>query len=102
MGGYRCWEGVERYLVGREVYFDTSYSMADLGPEAITALIKAHGPERVLFATDSPWTDQSAELAAIRALPFTEAEIEAITGGNAVRLLGSWAAGPRGRETAVR
>ena len=63
---------------------------------------QAHGPERVLFATDSPWTDQSAELAAIRALPFTEAEIEAITGGNAVRLLGSWAAGPRGRETAVR
>ena len=83
MGGYKCWEDVHRYLVGRDVYFDTSYSMADLGPEAMTALIKAHGPDKILFATDSPWTDQSEELAAIRALPFAAAEIEAITGGNA-------------------
>ena len=89
MGGYKCWEDVQRYLVCRDVYFDTSYSLADLGPEAMTALIQAHGAERILFGTDSPWTDQSAELAAIRALPFSEAEIEAILGGNAARLLGA-------------
>ncbi len=87
MGGYESWDDVERYLVGRDIYFDTSYSMAALGRERMTALIKSHGTEKVLFGTDSPWTDQSTELAAIRALSFSEAEIEAITGGTGVRLL---------------
>ena len=88
MGGYKCWDEVEKFLVGRNLFFDTSYTIADLGAERMTALIKAHGVERVLFGTDSPWTDQSAEIANIRALPFTPAEIDAILGGNAARLPG--------------
>jgi len=87
MGGYSCWDDVERYLVGRELYFDTSYSMADLGAERMTDLIHAHGAGRILFGTDSPWTDQSAEVANIRALPLTDDEKAAILGGTALRLL---------------
>ncbi|HQD51176.1 MAG TPA: amidohydrolase family protein, partial [Defluviitaleaceae bacterium] len=26
MGGYDCWDDVEKYLLGEEIYFDTSYS----------------------------------------------------------------------------
>jgi predicted TIM-barrel fold metal-dependent hydrolase len=88
MGGYDCWNDVERYLVGRDLYFDTSYSLRDLGPERMTALIKAHSTDKILFGTDSPWTDQSAEVAAIRALPLADDEIAAVLGGNAVRMLG--------------
>lgn len=89
MGGYKCWDDVERYLAGRDLFFDTCYTFADLGMQRMTALIKAHGPERVLFGTDSPWTDQAAEVANIRALPLDPVEIDAILGGNAQRLLRS-------------
>jgi predicted TIM-barrel fold metal-dependent hydrolase len=88
MGGYSCWDKVERYLVGRNLYFDTCYSLTDLGPERMASLMRAHGLDRILFATDSPWTDQSAELAGIRALSLSEDEIAAVLGGNAVRVLG--------------
>lgn len=88
MGGYLCWEEAEKHIMGRNLYLDTSYSLADLGPERMAELIKAHGPDRVLFGTDSPWTDQAAEIAAISALDLADDEITAVLGGNASRLLG--------------
>jgi len=87
MGGYQQWDAVERHLIGRDLYLDTSYSMADLGATYMTALIHAHGANRILFATDSPWTDQQAEIAGIRALQLDAGEQQAILGGNAERLL---------------
>ncbi len=87
MGGYECWDDVERCLVGRDLYFDTSYSLADLGPGRMVALMRAHGIERILFGTDSPWTDQAAEVAGIRSLELADGEIEAVLGGNAAVLL---------------
>ena len=89
MGGYQCWGEVERHLVGRELFFDTSYSLADLGPDAMVSLMRAHGVERVLFATDSPWTDQAQEVAGIRGLSLSEEQTAAVLGGNAMRLLGA-------------
>lgn len=88
MGGYAQWDDVERLLLGRALYLDTSYSLADLGAERMTALIRGHGAARVLFGTDSPWTDQAAEAAVVRALPLPAGDIDAIMGGNAARLLG--------------
>lgn len=88
MGGYAQWTGVARELVGRELYFDTSYSLGDLGAEHMLELIRAHGIDRILFGTDSPWTEQSTELAAIGALFRNDADRAAVLGGNARRLLG--------------
>ncbi len=87
MGGYAQWHDVERWLLGRELFFDTSYAQADMGAEYMTALIEAHDPARVLFGTDSPWTDQAAEVAAFRELPLTEVAQAAVLGDNAARLL---------------
>ncbi len=88
MGAWRQWEGVERCLAGRDLYFDTSYSLAEMGADLFLRILRAHGAERVLFGTDSPWSDQSAEIEAFHALPLTAAEKEAVLGGNASRLLG--------------
>lgn len=88
MGGYLQWEAVEQFLIGRDLYLDASYSLADMGPDALVRLARAHGIERVLFGTDSPWTDQATELAAFRVLPLSEEEKAALLGGNAQRLLG--------------
>ncbi|MHB9027111.1 MAG: amidohydrolase family protein [Armatimonadota bacterium] len=88
MGAYAMWDEVERHLVGLPLYFDTSYSLADLGKERMLALIRAHGADKVLFGTDSPWTDQGEEVANLRDLGLTEEELSAILGGNAKHVLG--------------
>jgi len=88
MGGYAQWTDVAAHLLGRAVYFDTSYSLADLGADRMTALIRGHGADRILFGTDSPWTDQTVEVQAIGDLPLSTAETAAILGGNAGKLLG--------------
>lgn len=88
MGGYKRWDDVQRYLVGRDLFFDTSFSRADLGDKAMASLMREHGVDRMLFGTDSPWTDQEAEVEGIRALGFNKDEQCAILGGNAAKLLG--------------
>lgn len=81
------WEDVKSYLTGQDIYFDTSYSYADLGAADITEIIKSHGADKILFGTDSPWKEQQAEAANIRSLPLDSKDIDAILGGNARKLL---------------
>lgn len=96
MGGWRCWDEVPEQLADTSALLDTSFSLcpaaADgdsqwLSDEAFVDLVHAFGAERILFGTDSPWTDPQAELRHIRALPLSEEEKAAILGGNAKRLL---------------
>ncbi|MGB9792563.1 MAG: amidohydrolase family protein [Thermacetogeniaceae bacterium] len=88
MGGYLCWDEVERELLGKEVFFDTSFSFCKLGKERMRRMILEHGPEKILFATDSPWTDQSEEVANIRSLGLPEDLTQKILGLNAASLIG--------------
>lgn len=88
MGGYLCWDGVESELVGKEVFFDTSFSFSKLGKERMSRLILEHGPDKILFATDSPWTDQKEEIERIRGLGLPEDLTRKILGLNAMSLLG--------------
>lgn len=87
MGGYARWEDVERHLLGRDVYFDTSYSIKDLGYGKMTKLIKEHGVAKILFGTDSPWAEQVQEVEMLKSLALSQEEIQKILGGNAQELL---------------
>lgn len=88
MGSFSYWDDVEKYLVGTDIYFDTSYSLGCISDEQAKRIILNHGYEKVLFATDSPWTDQREEIEKLRNLKLgTEAE-SAIFGINACKLLG--------------
>lgn len=58
MGGYKMYNRTLRYLCGKNLYFDTSYNLPLLEPELAKAIFRRHGPERMLFGTDSPWADQ--------------------------------------------
>ena len=104
MGGWRQWEDATRLFAGRDnVWIDTSFSIGDMVPvgdgfyqthslerlstEQFLAMKEAFGADRLLFGTDSPWEDQAAEVARIRALPIPEQEKAAILGGNAEKLL---------------
>lgn len=87
MGGYRCWDEFEHCLIGRDIYIDTSYSLTDMGSDLMVKFIKTHGADKVLFGTDSPWTDMKVEVDSFQALPLTGDELSAVMGGNAEKLL---------------
>lgn len=54
MGGYRQWDDVMKYLIGKDVYFDTAYT-DEINDDLYRQMIKAHGPEKILFGTNFPW-----------------------------------------------
>ncbi len=86
-GGYGQWDEVERLLCGKAVYFDTSFTLGHIDDEQFVRIIRKHGTERVLFATDSPWGGQAETLAHFRALPLTNEEQDRILYRNAAALL---------------
>jgi len=87
MGGFRQWKEVAQRICGADVYLDTSYSLDHMPDEEFMNLVRAHGAERILFGTDSPWADQQKDLEHLRRLPLTQDELQQICGGNAARLL---------------
>lgn len=87
MGGWKCWDEVGEYLVGENVYFDTSFTHTYMREEQILALIRNHGADRIVFGTDSPWDGQEEAVRAFEELPLACEEKEKILHGNAEKLL---------------
>ncbi len=100
MGGWQLWDEVEDKLCGRNLYFDTAFSFGSISwlsgaeqkwklasEERFVNIIKKHGSDKILFGTDSPWTDQKKSIEDIKALPISEEDKENILGSNAIRLL---------------
>lgn len=87
-GGYGQWDDVEKLLVGQDVYFDISYSLPMITAEQLVRIIKNHGHNRILFATDSPWGTQKDAVDHVINLPLSQEEKDAVLYKNALRLLG--------------
>ncbi|MDT9591631.1 amidohydrolase family protein [Nocardioides zeae] len=89
-GGYHRLEEAEQHVVGSRVTLETSWppTMAELEPEKVRDLIRAHGADRVVYGSDWPMADPAAEIAAIRNLGLTPEEEAGILGGNLARILG--------------
>lgn len=86
-GGWKQWDAVEELLVGEPVYFDLAYTFGFISKEQLLRIIRSHGSEHILFATDSPWNDQLEDIHSLLSLGLTEAETNAILGENAAHLL---------------
>lgn len=103
MGGWKNWNEVADALLDTSAYLDTAFSLGALvqseprhyspeeerllSEEDFCALVRAFGAHRILFGTDSPWSDQKREVEAISALPLTEDEKKSIFSENAKQLL---------------
>ena len=104
MGCWSQYDLVLELLAGQKCYLDTAFALRrpyrqiPKGPdisglpdlcsdEQFVRIMKKHGAHRILFATDSPWSSQSEQVALIRSLPITEEEKTAILGANAYGLL---------------
>jgi hypothetical protein len=88
MGGEDNYEETETHLLGEDIYLDTAFVLRIMAPETLKRFFRKHPVERILFGSDSPFTDQEAELRYLLNLPFLSAsEKEKIAGGNAAALL---------------
>ena len=104
MGGWGCWERVPDVLEDTGVMIDTSTSVGTLyrrpgddtlrddqlpllDAKGFMKIYNAFGPERMVFASDSPWTDAKESLDFLKALPIGSDDLELILGKNAEKLL---------------
>ena len=103
MGGWGCWEDVERDLAGAPVFLDTAFAIGPITPnpeqndkpyletnlsnENFFRICRKHGIDKILFATDSPWQAQKDYIERLRSTGLTPAEQELVLGDNARKLL---------------
>lgn len=104
MGGWQMADEVEKYLCQAPVYFDTAYSLGSAFPppedesvrgeiclmeeEKFLRIVKKHGADKILFATDSPWAGQKNCREIFERLPLPLEEKTQILGENGRKLLG--------------
>jgi len=87
MGGWKQWEEVYDLLAGEDVYFDTSFTFDYIEDKMFLKILKKHGTDKLLFATDSPWSNSKKTADIIKSLSIPNAQKEAILAGNALRIL---------------
>ncbi|HAS78269.1 MAG TPA: hypothetical protein DCS38_00715 [Ruminococcus sp.] len=95
LGGMYHWDEVEKYLVGKKgnLYFDIAVinrAIEDnhLEYSQIERIVKNHGVERILFASDCPWDCPANEIDIVNNhLNLTDEEKELIFHKNAEKLL---------------
>ena len=103
MGGWNEWDMVESDLCGMDVYFDTSFSLTPIRPldlnkpnssniqltnEQFLRIVKKHGDDKILFGSDSPWSNQAESIECIKNSGLDSTAVDKILSLNAKRLLG--------------
>ena len=91
-GGLFMLEEARRWIIGKDIYIDTCWgpNIQSLEPGEVLDLIRRHGPDKILFATDYPsTTDPAPQIQWWKDLLLTERERQLIFRENALRLLGS-------------
>lgn len=74
-------------IAGKNLYLDTAVMLDRLSENKILHLIRKHGVDKILFATDCPWADQTKFVNIVNSLDLTTEERAFITYKNAMRML---------------
>lgn len=91
-GGFDRETEVLDKLCGKDVYLDTSLSALRAARDAAwgercAAILRSHRPDRLLFASDTPWSDPAAELTFLFGCGLSEDTFPRILWRNAEELL---------------
>jgi predicted TIM-barrel fold metal-dependent hydrolase len=90
-GGLLMLEEARKWIIGKDIYIDTCWgpNIQSLKADVVVDLIRKHGVEKVLFATDYPATsDPVHQIRWFQDLSLREKEKQLILRENARRLLG--------------
>ena len=88
LGGYRQWKEAWHFLVGKNLYFDTSSAIEYMDSSSATEIIRKHGANRIVFGTDYPALYHHEPLEVFYKLGLNEQERADILFNNAARILG--------------
>ena len=88
LGGIDMYDDVEKYLVGKPVYFDLAVILSMAEKEQVERIIKALGADKVLYASDYPWSELKENVRLMNSLNLTDNEKDLIFYKNAEKILG--------------
>ena len=88
LGGVEMSEQVIDTLCGEDVYFDTAYVLRDTSKDTFNKILEKHGSDKILFASDSPWSDMAGDVKIIKSFGLDKNIEEKIFCENAKLLLG--------------
>ena len=86
-GGWKQWQEVYEYLAGENVYLDTAFTSDFLEQEMFIKILRKHDENKILFATDSPWSHAGKDIAVVEKLPVDDVVKQKIFSENAKELL---------------
>lgn len=86
-GGIGCGTQVLEKLCGQELYFDVSFGYGAIARPMAQMILDRHGPDRLLFGSDSPWHRPEWELRLLNSLDMSDSDREKILWKNALGLL---------------
>ncbi len=87
LGGNELFGEVAEKLCGKNVYFDTAYVLRHIDKDTFMRIYEKHGEDKILFATDSPWSDIAEDADILRSYGLGATAEQKILGGNAQKLL---------------
>ena len=87
-GANEMFEEVLDKLCGKNVYFDTAYILRFVSKDMFKKILEKHGVEKILFASDSPWSDIRHDVEILRGFSLDKNTEEKIFYRNAKKLLG--------------
>jgi predicted TIM-barrel fold metal-dependent hydrolase len=87
-GANEMFEQVLDVLCGEDVYFDTAYVLRFIGKDTFCRMLERHGEDRILFASDSPWSDVRGDIEILKSFSLGKKTEEKIFCENAKALLG--------------
>ena len=87
VGGWKQWDRIHCLRGCENVYTETSMTMPEMEDEEFIRHLSVFGEDRVLFGSDSPWTDQKEMLERTLRLRIPDHQKEKMLYANAATLL---------------
>ncbi|MDD3726411.1 MAG: TatD family hydrolase [Candidatus Ratteibacteria bacterium] len=89
LGAWADWDEVIKFILGKDVYMEISYSLGFLDKKKAKEIVMNHPDEYILFGSDSPWADQQEALELFMAIGLPSSTENKILKENAITLLSS-------------
>ena len=88
LGGEKLQEEFLENFADDDVYFDTGYILRSINEQVLKTWLSRAGSDRILFATDSPWSDIGRDVEILNSFNLDERTKEKLFALNAKKLLG--------------
>lgn len=86
-GGNEMFDEVYEKLAGQDLFIDTSYILRFINPKTFCKILLKHGEDKILFASDSPWSDAGFDIAKLNSFGLSTTTMKKIFCENARALL---------------